>query len=218
MELGSYFVSARTNKRHHHHHLSNDPGKICPRPKWDLLRVKDLLSGFHTHKTACPGAHGSLRCCSYWAAHNPLRGLWVHRKSGESVWRLENCQLSNWTATLRINLNVEGCAIVADPVHGPSDAPLLLPLLLSHNLPLPSSIVWSVHSFFASQTLHNIKNLKKKFRRCKWRNKFFPFIFCFKRELNPYSPLSSALSSALTSAHELKPLPSPSAHPSAHTS
>ena len=35
-------------------------------------------------------------------------------------------------AALRINLNVQGCGIVAAPVH----APLLLPLLLSHNLPL----------------------------------------------------------------------------------
>ena len=41
------------------------------------------------------------------------------------------------TATLGINLNVEGCGIVAAPVNAPSRAPLLLPLLLSHNLPLP---------------------------------------------------------------------------------
>ena len=40
-------------------------------------------------------------------------------------------------AALRINLNVEGCGILAAPVHAPSPAPLLLPLLLSHNLPLP---------------------------------------------------------------------------------
>ena len=40
-------------------------------------------------------------------------------------------------AALRINLNVEGCGIVAAPVHATSRAPLLLPLLLSHNLPLP---------------------------------------------------------------------------------
>ena len=36
---------------------------------------------------------------------------------------------------LRMNLNVEGCNIVAAPVHAPSRAPLLLPPLLSHNLP-----------------------------------------------------------------------------------
>jgi hypothetical protein len=39
-------------------------------------------------------------------------------------------------AALRINLNVECCGIVAAPVHAPSRAPLLLPLPLSHNLPL----------------------------------------------------------------------------------
>ena len=38
---------------------------------------------------------------------------------------------------MRINLNVEGCGIVAAPVLAPSRAPVLLPLLLSHNLPLP---------------------------------------------------------------------------------
>jgi hypothetical protein len=40
-------------------------------------------------------------------------------------------------AALRINLNVEGCDIVTAPEHAPSRAPLLLPLLLSHNRPLP---------------------------------------------------------------------------------
>ena len=41
-------------------------------------------------------------------------------------------------AALRINLNVEGCGIVAAPVHAPSRAPLLPPLLLSHNLLSPA--------------------------------------------------------------------------------
>ena len=40
-------------------------------------------------------------------------------------------------AALRINLNVQGCGIVATPMHAPSRTPLLLPLLLSHNLPIP---------------------------------------------------------------------------------
>ena len=40
-------------------------------------------------------------------------------------------------AALRINLNVEGCGIVAAPLHARPRAPLLLPLLLAHNLPLP---------------------------------------------------------------------------------
>jgi hypothetical protein len=41
------------------------------------------------------------------------------------------------TAALRINLNVQGCSIVAAPLYDPSHTSLLLPLLLSHNLPLP---------------------------------------------------------------------------------
>jgi hypothetical protein len=40
-------------------------------------------------------------------------------------------------AALRINLNVEGCVIVAAPMHAPSRAPLLLPLLLSQKSPSP---------------------------------------------------------------------------------
>jgi hypothetical protein len=40
------------------------------------------------------------------------------------------------TAALRINLNVQGCSIVAAPMHAPSRTSLLLPLLLLHNLPL----------------------------------------------------------------------------------
>ena len=40
-------------------------------------------------------------------------------------------------SALRINLNIQGCSIVAPPLHAPSRAPLLLPLLLSHNIPLP---------------------------------------------------------------------------------
>jgi hypothetical protein len=39
--------------------------------------------------------------------------------------------------SINSNLNVEGCGIVAAPVNPPSRTPLLLPLLLSHNLPLP---------------------------------------------------------------------------------
>ena len=40
-------------------------------------------------------------------------------------------------AALRVNLNVQGCSIVAPPMYTPSRTPLLLPLLLSHNLPTP---------------------------------------------------------------------------------
>ena len=41
------------------------------------------------------------------------------------------------TAALRINLNIDGCGVVAPPVHSSLRAPLLLANLLAHNLPLP---------------------------------------------------------------------------------
>ena len=41
------------------------------------------------------------------------------------------------SAALRINLNIQGCCVVAPSMHAPSHAPLLLPLLLSYNIPLP---------------------------------------------------------------------------------
>ena len=40
-------------------------------------------------------------------------------------------QAATKAAALRINLNVQGCVIVATPIHAPSRTPLLLPLLLS---------------------------------------------------------------------------------------
>jgi hypothetical protein len=49
----------------------------------------------------------------------------------------ERTQAAAKAAALRVNLNVQGCGIVAPPMHAPSRTPLLLPLLLSHNLPTP---------------------------------------------------------------------------------
>ena len=40
-------------------------------------------------------------------------------------------------AALRVNLNIDGCGVVAPPVHSSSRAPLLLATLLQHHLPLP---------------------------------------------------------------------------------
>jgi hypothetical protein len=45
-----------------------------------------------------------------------------HRRA----WMIE-CVMRQSAAALRINLNVEGCGIVAVPVYDPSRAPLLLP-------------------------------------------------------------------------------------------
>jgi hypothetical protein len=40
-------------------------------------------------------------------------------------------------SSLWINLNIQVCSVVVSVMHVPSHAPLLLPLLLSHNIPLP---------------------------------------------------------------------------------
>ena len=99
----------------------------------------------------------------------------------------------------------------------PSSATLFVSLFLRLPASSLSSNVQRTFSFFASQTLHNINFFKKKNPAKQKTAQFFPFFFCFTRELNPYSPLTYTL----TSARELKPftppLPSPSAHPSAHT-
>jgi hypothetical protein len=55
----------------------------------------------------------------------------------EEQSRTRGGQSSTKAAAVRINLNVEGCGVVAPPLRAPSRAPLLLTLLLSHNLPHP---------------------------------------------------------------------------------
>ena len=44
------------------------------------------------------------------------------------------------TAAMRINLNIDGCGVVAPPVHSSLRAPHLLANLLAHNLPLPAPL------------------------------------------------------------------------------
>jgi hypothetical protein len=47
------------------------------------------------------------------------------------------CLVSANALALQINLNIQGCSVVSPPLHAPSRTPVLLPLLLSHNIPLP---------------------------------------------------------------------------------
>ncbi len=66
-------------------------------------------------------------------------------------------------AALRIDLNIQGCGIVAAPVHAPSHAPLLLPLLLSHNIPRSTCPPLSPHanSFVIGTAVINTHTLNK---------------------------------------------------------
>jgi hypothetical protein len=88
----------------------------------------DLIFGF-SQSVSCLDTPLQFFCIRPGKSHPRPKAL---RTSREFV--LQNVKAA---AALRINLNVEGCGIVAAPVHAPSRAPLLLPLLLSHNLPLP---------------------------------------------------------------------------------
>ena len=79
--------------------------------------------------------------------HFTAAGMLSQRNQSESFWfkhvafyqglRSKVGLVAAKLAALRINLNVQGCNIVAAPMHAPSRNSLLLPLLLSHNLPLP---------------------------------------------------------------------------------
>jgi len=80
-------------------------------------------------------------------SHFTATGMSSQKTNSEALWfkraAFYNCLKSKVglaaakAAALRINLNVQGCGIVAPPIHTPSRTPLLLPLLLSHNLPTP---------------------------------------------------------------------------------
>jgi len=69
----------------------------------------------------------------------PPRRLPALRTSSPSISRSPSSLPSavSRNSSPRIGLNVQGCSIVAAPMHAPSRTSLLLPLLLSHNLPLP---------------------------------------------------------------------------------
>jgi hypothetical protein len=91
--------------------------------------------------TGPPGDRGALHCHWRAIATQPI-GLYPFQAPIGLVPFLPVAERQSRTrggqaAAFRINLNVEGCGIVAAPMHAPSRAPLLLPLLLSHDLPFP---------------------------------------------------------------------------------
>ena len=90
-----------------------------PRPVWMSLPITHMLeSKIADIKTSGRPRHTSL----------PLE---CHRNATNRT------RSAAKAAALRVNLNVQGCGIVAPPMHASSRTPLLLPLLLSHNLPTP---------------------------------------------------------------------------------
>ncbi len=98
--------------------------------------------------------HGEFLCLIFLQAHreteshftaagmssqtNNSEALWFKRSAFYNGLKSKVGLAAAKAAALRVNLNVQGCGIVAPPMHSPSRTPLLLPLLLSHNLPTPS--------------------------------------------------------------------------------
>jgi hypothetical protein len=109
--------------------------------------LPDIVStSKHTHaqrvfassfSTGPPGDRGALHCRWNVIATQPIGLVSIQAHSILPVSEEQSRTRGSQSTASRINLNVEGCGIVAAPVHAPSRAPLLLPLLLSHNLPLP---------------------------------------------------------------------------------
>ena len=88
--------------------------------------------------TGPPGGRGALQC--HWNASATTQLGLVPVSPGGLLYQSLKSKVklaAAKAAALRINLNVEGCGVVAPPMHAPSCAPLLLPLLMSLNLPFP---------------------------------------------------------------------------------
>ncbi len=94
--------------------------------------------------------HGShfLQAHRETTAHFIATGLPSQQNRSDNAFRFERAAfymglkskaglVAAKASALPINLNIQGCRLVAPPLHAPSRAPLLLPLLLSHNIPLP---------------------------------------------------------------------------------
>jgi hypothetical protein len=69
--------------------------------------------------------------------HINTEALWFKRAAFYNCLKSKVGLAAAKAAALPVNLNVQGCSIVAPPMHDPSRTPLLLPLLFSHNLPTP---------------------------------------------------------------------------------
>ena len=83
------------------------------------------------HATGIPSQHNSDKFCFRRAAfHHGLKSKVGHAAAKVGL-------AADKAAALRISLYIDGCGVVAHPVHSPSCAPLLLSTLLSHSIPFP---------------------------------------------------------------------------------
>ena len=91
--------------------------------------------------TGPQGDRGALHCLWHAIAKQPIGLVRYKRAAFYQSLKSKVGLAAAKAAALQINLNIDGCGVVAPPMHAPSRAPLLLrevlPLLLSHNLPFP---------------------------------------------------------------------------------
>jgi hypothetical protein len=106
---------------------------IGPEPVLAAHAPSPSAAGSHLPARGPPGDRSALHCRWNAIATQSIGIISVQARGLKSKVGLAAAK----AAALRINLNVQGCSIVAAPMHAPSRTSLLLPLLLSHNLPLP---------------------------------------------------------------------------------
>jgi hypothetical protein len=87
-------------------------------PSLLIIEMESFVSSF---STGPPGDRGDLHC--RWNVITTNRNRFVSSAGLLPVAQEQSRTRGNQAAALRINLNVEGCGIVAAPVHAPSRAP-----------------------------------------------------------------------------------------------
>ena len=83
-----------------------------------------------------PGDRGALHCCWNIIATQPIGLVPFQARGILPVAEEQSRNRGNQSSGVEDQPQWPGLFLVATPVHAPSRAPLLLPLLLSHNLPL----------------------------------------------------------------------------------
>ena len=104
-----------------------NPG-VPARPGWQPAGAWSSTSP--SHMSGPPGDRGALHCRS-----NAIATQLGHVPFSPRALTSQVALAAAKAAALRINLNIDGCGVVASPVHAPSRALHLFPILLLHNIP-----------------------------------------------------------------------------------
>ena len=119
--------------------LPNDANLIGV--KW-VFKLKYKNSEYELHKARIV-ALGYQQCknVDYFASFLPTASYVMIRLvlalTALPHWYGVDLDATGTFISVHTHLNIHGCSVVAPSLHAPCRAPLLLPLLLSHNIPLP---------------------------------------------------------------------------------